>query len=285
MKKLIGIGLLLGALLLAGQAGAELSTNLKIVTVTNRAAKGKPETETYVDAEGKPVVASDKGYATIRYTYEGKNDRIAKIELLDADGYPVNGNDGYSTVEMEYGASGRQLRERCYYDKDGKPVTGPEGYARYAVTTVAGKYQETWQYDPEGNPVNTHEIILYHDGKKIKSDSWYDAENNLTDGPDGYAWMEAEYVSKAQSKVAYYDAQGNLFYYKKAGYARMERAFERGRETAVRYFGVDNELIPGPDGYAYAIYSYTGTKKRTMYYNADGSLYYTGKGVCGVEQV
>ena len=82
MKRLIGLFLVLGALFLAGQAGAELSTNLKIVAVPDRTAKNKPATETYVDADGNPVIASDKGYATVRYTYEGKNNRVIMIELL-----------------------------------------------------------------------------------------------------------------------------------------------------------------------------------------------------------
>ena len=68
MKKLIGVLMVLAVLLIVGTARAELSTNLKTVKVLNRQAKNKPATETYVDADGNPVIADDKGYATVRYT-------------------------------------------------------------------------------------------------------------------------------------------------------------------------------------------------------------------------
>ena len=282
MKKRIGVFLLLAVIAFCSQAGAELSTNLQIRKEFNRANK-KVASETYVDQEGNPVIAADKGYATIRYTY-GQNNLVTRTELLDAEGNPINGKDGYARIERKYRE--KKIIEQKYIDASGNLVTGPEGYARLEATEVYGKFREVWEYDPEGNPVNTHQITLYYDKKKIKSDSWYDVNDNLTVGPNGYARMEAEYVSRTQSKVAYYDAEGNPFFYAKAGYARMEREFDRNQETAIRYYGVNGELIPGPNGYAYALYSYhPNSHKRAMYYNADGTLYYTKKGVCGVEQV
>ena len=282
MKRRIGVYLLLAVLVFCGRAGAELSANLKTRKEINRGNK-KIASETYVDADGNPVIASDKGYATIRYTY-GLNDLVIRTELLDTEGKLINGNDGYARIERKYRE--KKISQQSYYDADGKPVTGPEGYARMEVTEAYGKYRKVWEYGPDGKPVNTHQITLYYEGKKIKSDSWYDVNNNLTAGPNGYARMEAEYVSKTQSKVAYYDAEGNPFFYAKAGYARMEREFNKTRETAIRYYGVNGEMIPGPDGYAYALYSYYPNEhKRVMYYNADGTLYFTKKGICGIEQV
>ena len=100
MRKRIAMMLLvIGALLMIGQGGAELSKNLKIVKVPDRKAGDKPATETYVDEAGNPVVASDKGYATIRYTYYPGTNWIKSMELLDADGNPVNGKDGYARME------------------------------------------------------------------------------------------------------------------------------------------------------------------------------------------
>ena len=284
MKRLIGLFLVLGTLVLAGQAGAELSTNLKTVVVYDWKVRNKPATETYVDADGNPVIASDKGYATIRYTYEGKNHRIATIELLDTEGNLINGTDGYARMERKYSIGGRTVRDQRYFDADGNPVNGPEGYAKHEEKTAAGRYKEVWEYDADGNPVNNHEIILYDAGTRIKSDSWYDVDNNPVIGPNGYARMEIEYVGKTQSQVSYYDELGNLLFYKKAGYARMEREFDGTRVTAVRYYGADGEMIAGPDGYACAKYSYfANQRKRTMYYTAEGNLYYNKKGICGIE--
>ena len=76
---------------------AELSTNLKMVKEPVSNNPRLTRSETYVDAEGNPVVPSDKGYATIRYTY-GEGSRIVKEEFLDEHGAPVNSKDGYSVL-------------------------------------------------------------------------------------------------------------------------------------------------------------------------------------------
>ena len=285
MKKLIGLLAAVSMLLIACAAGAELSTNLKIVTVADRLAGNKPATETYVDADGEPVIADDKGYATIRYTYEGKDGRIRTIELLDTKGKLINGREGYARIERRYQGSAGMLKEQKYYDAAGNPVNGPKGYARYEVT-ISSKGREEWQYDAKGEPVNTHRITLYATGTQVKSDSWYDADNHLTAGPNGYARMEVKYKDNIETRVSYYDENGNLFYYAKAGYARMEQDVAQTRATESRYYNAQGELSAGPKGYARVKYSYAaGGRKKEIYYNADGSLYYTAKGICGMEQV
>ncbi|MBO4441407.1 hypothetical protein J5834_04740, partial [bacterium] len=61
----------------------------------------------------------------------------------------------------------------------------------------------------------------------------------------------------------------------------LKREIREGREASLTYYGADDELIAGPDGYAYAEYSYPkGGYKKAMYYNADGSLFFTKKGIC-----
>ena len=94
---------------------AEISTNLRV----------EPEykmhtllvKETYVNDAGKPVIAEDKGYATIHYTY-GTGKLVTGIELLDTEGNLVNGTEGYARIAKVY--SRRVLKEQRYYDKDGK---------------------------------------------------------------------------------------------------------------------------------------------------------------------
>ena len=72
MKKRLW-ALVLGMLVfLLGSAAAELSTNLQIRTETD------PDnryivTQTYLDKDGFPVIADDKGYAAVRYTYKERN--------------------------------------------------------------------------------------------------------------------------------------------------------------------------------------------------------------------
>ena len=62
----------------------------------------------------------------------------------------------------------------------------------------------------------------------------------------------------------------------------MDSVYQNGKIVSTHYYGEDNELIPGPDGYAYILYTYKGNYKTEMYYNADGSLYYDERDVCGV---
>ena len=113
MKKLLAV--FAAILLLTGTAAAELSTNLLIVNTVNPRT-GLTTLRTYTDAEGKPVAASDTGYASIRYVYGDKN-KVIREELLDAEGNLVNGNDGYAYITHLY--LNWQLAESCYYNTDG----------------------------------------------------------------------------------------------------------------------------------------------------------------------
>ena len=269
-------------LMLCGTAYADMSTNLRMETVTG--SRNEPLSETYVNEAGEPVIASDKGYATVRYTY-GTDRLVTRIELLDTEGGLINGAEGYARIENRY--SGRKLTEQCYYDRDGNPVNGPKGYARQETRGVWTDRQSTWEYDKDGNPVNAHRITMYtrYGGYKlVTSDSWYDTNNHLTAGPEGYARVENDYIGATRIRTAYLDENGKPYYNAKAGFATLVRESIKSQETSLNYYGVNGERIQGPDGYSYALYSYRdGKYKKSMYYNADGSLWYSKKGICGIE--
>ena len=166
--------LLLGMLVfLLGSAAAELSTNLRIQTETDPSNRFVV-TQTYLDKDGFPAVADDKGCAAIRYTYKETN-QPGRTEYLDTEGNLTNNIDGYAVVECKY--SGRRLLETNYLDADGNPVNGPEGYARQEITYHLGKHQTTWEYDAEGNPVNLHRISEFTNKEyptTMTRDGWYD---------------------------------------------------------------------------------------------------------------
>ena len=233
------------ALLLWGAATAEISTNLRVETEYRMHTQ--LVRETFVDDAGNPVVAEDKGYATVRYSYGGK--LVTGIEFLDAEGKPVNSTEGYSRITKVYNR--KVLREQRYFDKDGNPVNGPEGYATMVTKGEWGDKQVTWQYDKDGNPVNLHREVVYTKYGRyhlIISDSWYDTNDHPAAGPDGYARLENDYVGANKSRIAYLDENGNPYYYAKAGYATMLKEFNKTMETSVNYYGADGERIPGPDG-------------------------------------
>ena len=262
-------------------AYAELSTNLNIVTVMNWESKRFMDRQTYVDADGNVVVPDDKGYATIKYTYKYR--KLIKEEFLDENDHLVNSVDGYAYMVNLYT---NNLQTGCeYYDVQGKLVNGPYGYARQVITYTGQYHQSTWNYDSEGNPVGAHRVSEYIQNKKKKllvSDTWYDTEGNLTPGPDGYARVENKYQGRTKCGVTYIAADGSLFYSPKAGYARMETVYNGKKIISTHYYGKNDELTAGPEGYAYILYNYQKEYDTEKYYNADGTPYYNKMGVCGV---
>ena len=154
-RALLAVGLLLLLLALCVSAAAELSTNLKIRTGMDAQSR-KISSQTYTDASGQPVVADDKGYATIKYTYNTRG-KMAKMVFLDASGQMVNCLEGYAQKVCSY-YDGR-LTKTEYFDVSGRPALGPEGYATQEITyTAHAKHLSTWEYDVDGKPVNLHRI-------------------------------------------------------------------------------------------------------------------------------
>ena len=273
-------------LMISVSVHAELSSNLQIQKEL------KPNTnlttrETYVDSQGNPVVASDKGYATIIYTYNGAN-LLTETRFLNASGETVNCTEGYAIVQYTY--QQRNVIKTVYLDASGFPAIGPEGYAVKEIKRGArGVAKETLEYDAEGQLLK-HGITEYVDEQKsnlIKSQAWYNGQNELTEGPEGYAKAIYEYNKRKKRHVAYFKPDGSLFFYKKDGYAEMEEVYDKGVLKELHYYGEDGQLIAGPKGFAQATYSYAkgGDETLTMYYNADGSLFFTSKGYCGIKQL
>lgn len=285
MKKAFFSVFLICLLLLSVQAYADLSSNLQVVRETAPVTK-KVISETYVDAQGKPAVASDKGYATITYKYNHMN-MVTEKRFLDADGDTVNCLDGYTCIQYEYYM--RKTIRTAYLNAEGKYVLGPEGYAvREIKHGERGIEKEAFEYDADGN-VLLHVITEYVDEKHnnlVKSKAWYDANDQLIAGPDGYARVFYEYRNKQVIHVAYYNPDGSLSFNEKDGFAEVEKIYEKGKLTEVVYRQGMGELAAGPDGYARVTYTYSKDGKETqiMYYNADGSPFYTNEGYCGLRQ-
>ena len=281
MKKVII--LLLFLLIIPLYVSAELSTNLNIVTVMNKQTKTLVDSKTYVDTDGNTVVPDDKGYATVKYAYNNYH-RIIREEFFDEHDKPVNCIDGYYSKINKY--DGWNLISSEYYDVQGKLVNGPDGYARQETTYFKKRHESTWYYDAEGRPVGSHRISEYEIIKLktcLISDSWYDPDNQLISGPNGYARVEYEYDGTMVSKISYIAADGSLYYMPSEGYAKVITSYNKNKVSARYYYGEKDELIAGPEGYAYVLYTHQKDYDTEMYYNADGSLFFTDEGICGVE--
>ena len=55
----------------------------------------------YVDASGHVTVAEDKGYATVRYKYNGNN-QVTEIAYYDAQGQLVSSDKGYARMTQDW---------------------------------------------------------------------------------------------------------------------------------------------------------------------------------------
>ena len=286
MKKYTRLFLLLIFSLVITIAGkAELSSNLQI----NK--EYKPNTklvsrETYVDSQGNPVLASDKGYAIITYTYNGVN--LMETNYLDTEGKLVNNTDGYATIKYEYKL--RAVIRTAYLDAEGNAVSGPAGYSVQEIKRgTKGLETDRYEYDPDGNLLihGTTEYVDIQKSNLIKSKSWYNAQNEPTAGPEGYAKVEYDYIKRKKCRTAYYKADGSLFFNKKDGFAEKEEVYKNGNISELVFRGEDGNLINGPQGYARVAYTYAqgGKETLTMYYNADGSPFFTKNGYCGIKQI
>ncbi len=169
-------------------------------------AYGNKETESWLDADGNPMVTAE-GYATARYDYDlSESDTVERYyeTYLDADGNPVqaaNGSWGRNTLYYPV----TLVHQITYVDENGEPVITSEGYAIY-------EYEEdehgnrTWEayYDEQYAPINTEEgyssIEREYDGQgRVVSERYLDRYNKLINNTDGVAGWNG-----------YYDENGEL---------------------------------------------------------------------------
>ena len=279
----MGFAAALGMAMLVIGARAEISTNLQ--KQTTYTTKNKVATQSFVDRDGNIVMADDLGYATLVNSYT-VGTKLEKTEYFDAEGKPVNNKDGFSVRLLTYSMNNIKTEE--FLDTEGNPAPGPSGYSRMETKWYEGKkHIETRYYGTDGKLFRDSKQFAirrteYSDDKKLKwvqplSDSYYDADENLMRGPNGFARVEYEYVGGTgrASRTTYLDENGDLYYYKKAGYAVLERTNKQGHFVKDAYYGADGELCAGPKGYAYVEMKYGNESKpiAEAYFDAEGNPY------------
>ena len=265
---------------------ADLSSNLQVIKETNPTTR-KVIRETYVDSKGNPVIASDKGYAIKEYLYNLSN-QLKEERFLDTEGNLENCTDGYASIQYEYKLN--KIIKKSYLDAAGQPVMGPEGFATQEIVRgTRGIEKDALEYDAEGHLLlhRVTEYINESSSNLIKSISWFDADDQPTAGPDGYAQVVYDYFKRKKCLTAYYNPDGSLFYNPKDGFAEKEEKYIDGKVRELNYYGADGNLTAGPNGFAQAKYTYAqgGKETLTMYYNADGTPFMTNKGYCGIKQI
>ena len=210
----------------------------------------------FIDEKGHVTFASDKGYATVIKTYEGKN--VVLEEYYDEAGRAVTLASGYSKIRRLYNRLG-QAEVITYLDTTGKPVKLSGGYSSIHRT--------------------------YNDAGKADTDTYYDQDIQVSHR-DGYYGYKREYSDGKISRISYLDLDGNLTLHKD-GYAVVERTYNAAGKVEYEFY-LDAEEKPaagtlGQYG-VYREYDENGTTVLTVYLDANGNPMNTKKGYATIKR-
>lgn len=183
---------------------------------------------------------------------------LIEIDYFDGQGRPYLKNSNATKVVYKY--AGYQLIGAEYYRGD-ELVVGPEGYAKLEI-----------EYNEKNKPVKS---LLYDESDRLRSDgyavvsveyddrcnvtrqAYYNSNNELTIGDDGYAAEVSTFdklgglceVYRLNEKEELIPIEGDI--------ARVEKKYDsKGRECSTLYYGTDSKLCLHPDGYAKYIIEY-----------------------------
>ena len=294
MKRMIAAMVLAAALGMTAWACAETSGEL---AVQREFGKKKEVTRViFVNGEGVPTMADDKGYAILVYKYDASG-QVTACQYQDAQGNPVNNADGYAFLEQswKYG----KVIDCAYYDAEHRMVMGPEGYARKRSTYLnRSRVEEIVHYDAEGKPLDSDTLYArYHaeydkvgKQRRVLSEAYYDENDQLMAGPEGYAQVQYSYATGTKlASIRYLDAEGKPFFNQAVGYASMEYTYSpKFRLLGESYYDAQGKPVVSAAGYASVTYDYTNGSDepvRIMYYDADGQAMLQSGGYYGIGQL
>ncbi|MCR5565560.1 MAG: VanZ family protein [Clostridiales bacterium] len=232
------------------------STDLKRVVTK----EGNVIRTDYTDADGKPRIAADAGYAT-RLTVQ-QNDRETEI-FLDDRGERIIQYCGYYGIRREYDAAGNNIRI-TYLDENDTPTVMALNYA-----------VEERAFNASG---------------QLVSCSFFDTEGNPTLSSDGGFGIRYEYDDKGRrSRITYLDAKGDPMILQ-SGYCTLVREYYEtdgpgtGKARREFYYLPDGTaaLLPLGQSGEYTEYDKNGQISLKKYLDADGLPMVTNKGYTSV---
>lgn len=237
---------------------------------------GLTASETYLDADGQPVMAG--AYAEIRYVY-GRDRKPVRESYYDGQGNPLMRADKlYAAREMSYNADGKVTGEK-YFDTEGKPCTSSAGYAEYRKEFNEKKKlsRETY-WDGQGQPAAVKDGSYgfareYDDGRHMVTEIYLDAEGKEAPVKAGYSRVQRQYDSAGNmicESYFLYDARFTL----KKGYHSLTREYdENGKAICENYFDDDDVLVNCRDGYATLLREYDSRGKlvKEEYFDVQGN--------------
>jgi len=184
-------------------------------------AQGNTIEEANFDVEGRPV---RDGYGTARRTraYNEAGNLIG-TRFFGPDGQPALAITGWAADRMAYDDHGNRIEWACF-GLDDKPVLAPYGAARI-----------TWSFDSRGNTVEQ---------------AWFGLDGKPMSGPGRMARMTLVHDERGNEiERAWFDADGSP--QPLQGCVRLTAAFDtRGREVERVFLGSDGKPVRYRDDFA-----------------------------------
>ena len=244
-------------------------------------------TTTYVSSAGKPVFASDKGYATVTKT--SRDGKTILEEYFDENGNPAILTAGYSSIKREY-TDGLNTKI-TYQDTEKQPVVISSGYDTIIRTYNDAQLSDTDTYWVGDQPVERIQGYwslkrVYGTGadrKRVIRQEYRDQNNQLTLNTSGYAYWEREF--NEQGKVAvqkYYGTDGQPVSIGFGYYGYQREYDDEGRTIQTTYLGADGKPANTSRGYAIVKTIYDEAGSKTLYYDTSGNPVTAGKNQFGV---
>lgn len=236
---------------------------------------------TYVDEDGRAVVASDKRYAIVRKTK--KDDLVILEEYLDAGGSPATLSSGYSSIKREYEDGLNTII--TYLDEEGYPVIVSSGYETIKRTYNDKRLSDTDTYwigvtaEGPGTQVqrkqgywSLHRIYgTGADRKRVVRQEYRGENGRLVLNSSGYAYFERKYNETGKiAEVRYYGADGEPVSIGNRYYGYLREYDDQGRTIQTTYIDEDGQPSNTSRGYTVVKTFYDDAGTKTLYYDVDG---------------
>ena len=244
-------------------------------------------TTTFLSSAGKPVTASDKGYASVVKT--AREGKTVLEEYLDEKGNPAVLPAGYSLIQREY-TDGLNTKI-IYLDRDRQPVVVSSGYDTVRRTYNDDRLSDTDTYWVGEEQVRRKQgywsLRRIHgtgtDRKRVVRQEYRDRYGLLTTNSSGYAYWERTYNGQGKVAVQRFFGPDGRPVSISIGYCGYQRAYdEEGRVVQITYLGADGETANTSRGYAVVKTLYADNGKKTLYYDLNGKPVTMGKNQFGV---
>jgi YD repeat-containing protein len=253
---------------------------------TDYSTDSRVESATFLDLDGRPVSGPD-GYATIDRLLDDLGKTYKEV-YRDVAGRPARSIAGHHGVRRVFDGRGLAV-ETMYLGIDGQPAVTTEGsIGTHDEYDDLGRHTKRTNVDLRGAPVAsaqngvvTTEMTYDRRGHLIGA-RYLSADGKLMTLPEGHAsYAQRMDVRGNPLEIEYRDLRdaptltswtGKRF--SGAGYARRSQRYSpQGDLLEKAYYGVDNEPVIGPGGWArsVSVYDVHGNVTRTAYYDHRGA--------------